>query len=259
MILQPDPTIGIRVKELASELKIAWMPGVSPIMDEKGSLLQPMVTLGTKYQADLANNWLFDNYKKYWGSADIDASKLGYICLTITSNPILKTVYEYSNQGFKEKFPAAAEKRLRRTDCTQSDEPRQCRRGLQYCLRNHGGPPGDHRAGLSPRSSRTTPRAPPVPPEPSKSKTRCSSAPTAPTSSFPCSRRTASDKAWVAGIYYAQDIFCEPLVCGIIAMLDGRATPETLYPEWKGPRREIRQHPLRHTCRYEGYIPGVSR
>jgi hypothetical protein len=40
---------------------------------------------------------------------------------------------------------------------------------------------------------------------------------------------------WVSTVYYAQSIFAEPIVCGLIAMLDGRATPEKLWPEWKAP------------------------
>ena len=107
MILQPDATIGMRVDELADELGIAWMPGVTPIVDEDNNLLQPMVTLGTKYQADLANDYLIENYKTYWGDVEIDPSTLGYMCLTIASNPILKTVYDYSLAALRRPIPAS--------------------------------------------------------------------------------------------------------------------------------------------------------
>jgi len=233
MILQPDATIGMRVKELATELGIAWMPGVTPIMDEEGNLLQPMVTLGTKYQADLANNWLFDNYKKYWGDIELDESTLGYLCLTITTNPILNTVYEYSNAGFKEKFPGAANN-VFDGDCVNQTNPVSADAGYNVtsaimaahpeithwfvtsCLEDYSQGAARAAGDLSIEDKVLI----------------CSNGANI---LIPLFEANAEDKAWVAGVYYAQDIFCEPLVCGIIAMLDGRATPETLYPEWKAP------------------------
>ena len=75
---------------------------------------------------------------------------------------------------------------------------------------------------------------------------------------IPLFESDSAGSSWVAGIYYAQDIFCEPLVCGVIAMLDGRATPETLYPEWKAPGRDLRQHPVRDEGRHKGHLSGLS-
>jgi ABC-type sugar transport system substrate-binding protein len=229
MVLQPDATIGIRVKELATELNIAWMPGVAPIVDENGKLLQPMVTLGTKYQADLANNWLFDNYKTYWGDIELDQSTLGYICLTITSNPLLKTVYDFSNEGFKLKYPEA---NVFDGDCINFGVSADA--GYQVASAIMAAHPEiehwfitttleDFAQGAS-RAAGSLSIEDKV--------LICSNGANI---LIPMFQKDSEDKAWVAGVYYAQAIFCEPLVCGIIATLDGRATPETLYSEWKAP------------------------
>jgi ABC-type sugar transport system substrate-binding protein len=233
MILQPDATIGMRVKELATELKIAWMPGVSPIMDENNNLLQPMVTLGTKYQADMANNWLFDNYKTYWGDIELNPKTVGYICLTITANPILKIVYDYSNSGFKEKFPEAANN-VFDGDCINQTNPVSADAGYNVASAIMAAHPEIEHWFITS-----------VLEDYSQGASRAAGALNIEDKVLICSNGAnilipmleadSADKSWVAGIYYAQEIFCEPLVCGIIAMLDGRATPETLYPEWKAP------------------------
>ena len=233
MVLQPDATIGMRVKELATELGVAWMPGVSPIMDEQGNLLQPMVTLGTKYQADMANDWLFDNYKTYWGNEDINPATLGYICLGLSANPILKMVSDYSYEGFKAKYPAAANNAFD-GDCINQTNPVSADAGYQLTSATMAAHPEIEHWFI------TT-----VLEDYAQGAARAASALNIENKVLICSnganilipmfKESSEDKSWVAGIYYAQEIFCEPCVCGIIAMLDGRATPESLYPEWKAP------------------------
>jgi hypothetical protein len=49
---------------------------------------------------------------------------------------------------------------------------------------------------------------------------------------------------WVSGVYYAQAIFAEPLVCGLIAILDGRATPETLWGPYIKPGETYPVYPV---------------
>ncbi len=36
---------------------------------------------------------------------------------------------------------------------------------------------------------------------------------------------------WISAYYTAQMIYCEGIICGLIALIDGRATPETLWAE----------------------------
>jgi hypothetical protein len=127
MVLQPDATIGMRVKELATELGIAWMPGVTPIMDENNNLLQPMVTLGTKYQADLANNWLFDNYKTYWGDIELDPSPW-LLCMTSPA-PYPQNRLRLFKCGVQGKYPAASDHVLNGTASTPPNRSAG-RRGL---------------------------------------------------------------------------------------------------------------------------------
>jgi len=37
---------------------------------------------------------------------------------------------------------------------------------------------------------------------------------------------------WVAALHTFEMLYTEPMVCGLVAMIDGRATPETLWPDW---------------------------
>ncbi len=229
MILQPDATIGVRVDELADELGIAWMPGVTPIVDENNNLLQPMVTLGTKYQADLANDWLIDNYKTYWGDIELSGPTMGYMCLTIASNPILKMVYDYSVSGIEEAYPGvnvydgdcinfgvSADAGYQVVSATMAAHPEIEHWFITSALEDYSQGAAQAAAALNIEDKVLI----------------CSNGANI---LIPLFESNSNGKSWVAGIYYAQDIFCEPLVCGVIAMLDGRATPESLYPEWKAP------------------------
>lgn len=42
-----------------------------------------------------------------------------------------------------------------------------------------------------------------------------------------------SQDAWKSAIYLPQTIFTEPVICALYAYMNGDATPETIFPEWK--------------------------
>ena len=229
MILQPDAPIGQRVDELADELGVSWMPGVTPIVDEDGNQLQPMVTLGTKYQADLANDFLVDNYKTYWGDVELDPATMGYICLTFGANSLLKAVYDYSNTSIQETYPGinifdgdcinfgiSTDAGYQVVSATMAAHPEIEHWFITSVLEDYAQGAAQAASSLNIEDKVLI----------------CSNGANI---LIPLFQQDAESKSWVAGIYYAQDIFCEPLVCGVIAMLDGRATPESLYPEWKAP------------------------
>ncbi len=43
------------------------------------------------------------------------------------------------------------------------------------------------------------------------------------------------DGCWVSAIYTAQMIYTEGIICGLVAFIDGRATPETLWSSFINP------------------------
>jgi hypothetical protein len=230
MAIMPNMSVGTRVNELAAELKVAWMPAIMPMIDEKGSLICPQVTLGTKYQADLETDWLDNNYKTYWG--DIDTSKLGYLCLTYSVVPQLKIISDYSDARFKELYP----------------------NNTQYCFDgdcvNYGIPNADAGYNATAAIMAAHPEveywfittvleefavgAARAVETAGKEKTALiiSNGGNACIANW---QQGMYSDTWVACVYFAESIFTEPIVCGIVAMLDGRATPESLWPEWKAP------------------------
>ncbi len=46
------------------------------------------------------------------------------------------------------------------------------------------------------------------------------------------------DSCWKASIYNNENIYVEPVFCGLYAMMSGMATPETLWPDCKSPGSE---------------------
>ena len=230
MMIEPDMSIGERVKEVAAELNIAWMPAIMPIMDENGNLAYPQVTLGTKYQADLETDWLANNYKTYWG--DIDTSKLGYICLSFNGVSQLKIIYDYSNARFKELYPNNAQY-VFNGDTTSYGIP-NADAGYNVVSAVVAAHPEVEHWFITTCLEDVAIGAARAVDALGKSKNTLIISNGGEACLANWKEGVYSD-SWVACVYFAEPIFAEPMVCGIVAMLDGRATPETLWPEWKAP------------------------
>jgi ABC-type sugar transport system substrate-binding protein len=102
-IIMPDPTISVRIKEVLDEANKPYVALLNSMRDEKGTLLAPCVTLDNASSGAATVQWLFDNYKTYWG--DIDTSKLGIINFTFSAAVELNMRYDAAEAKFKELFP----------------------------------------------------------------------------------------------------------------------------------------------------------
>ena len=232
MVLNPDASYADRVKQAAEEYGITWLPGFVPLLDMNGDPIWPQESLGIKYQADLMIDWLSANYQTYLG--DIDRSKIGLISTSQYVVPVLKLVSDFCISNFQEAFPEAANNAFEVDTVNFGFDANGGYDAVAPFLAAHpeieywfvvgsiedvvqGACRAIDAAGL-----------------------------TATTVAISCGANLLMD-SWLsgtdtgcykAGVYYSMEIYAEPLVCGIIAMLDGRATPETLWPEWKDPNQE---------------------
>ena len=232
MVLNPDATYIDRVKIAAAELGICWLPGFVPLLDENGDPMCAQESLGVKYQADLMMDWLHDVYSFYLG--DIDTSKLGLISTSQSVVPVLKAVSDFCIQIFQERYPEAAGNAYEVDTVAFGFDANGGYDATAPFLAAHpeveywfvvgsiedvvqGACRAIDAAGLTDKTVAIS----------------CAA------NLLMASWKSGTDTGcYKAGVYYSMEIYMEPIVCGVIAMLDGRATQETLWPEWKDPNQQ---------------------
>ena len=232
MVLNPDATYIDRVKVAAEEHKINWLPGFVPLLDENGNPMCAQESLGVKYQADLMMDWLHDVYRDYLG--DIDTSKLGLISTSQSVVPVLKAVSDFCIQIFQERYPEAAANAFEVDTVAFGFDANAGYNSAAPFIAAHpeveywfvvgsiedvvqGACRAIDAAGLTDKTVAIS----------------CAA------NLLMASWKSGTDTGcYKAGVYYSMEIYMEPIVCGVIAMLDGRATQETLWPEWKDPNQQ---------------------
>ncbi len=73
-----------RINEVLAESGIPYIGLFNSVKDESGSELIPCVGLDDIAAGATTLQWLYDNYKTYWG--DVDESKIGLLNITTTVN-----------------------------------------------------------------------------------------------------------------------------------------------------------------------------
>ena len=102
-IIVIDPTAKDRIKEVLDETKIPYIAMLNSVRDDSGSAIVPCVGLEGQEAGAKTLEWLYNNYKTYWG--DIDASKIGLLNFNFSPNVDFNDRYEGSLAKFKELLP----------------------------------------------------------------------------------------------------------------------------------------------------------
>jgi ABC-type sugar transport system substrate-binding protein len=108
LIVGTDESITERVLEVGKELNIPFVAESTPFRDENGNCIWPSVAQDQYNNGADCVQWLADNYKNYW-TAPIDESTLGLIVLDFT---VVQGIHERepgAHDRFAELFPAAAD------------------------------------------------------------------------------------------------------------------------------------------------------
>ncbi len=98
-----DPTASDRIVEVLDEIGLPYIAFLNTVKDEDGHAIVPCVALDGYASGQMEIQWLYDNYKTYWG--DIDTSKIGLIDITWSANTEFEDRYNGALNKFKELFP----------------------------------------------------------------------------------------------------------------------------------------------------------
>jgi ABC-type sugar transport system substrate-binding protein len=102
-ITNPDPATSERIVEVLNETGVPYMILLNSVRDASGSSILPCATLDGFAAGESEVQWLYDNYKTYWG--DIDTADIGLISINWSPNVDLATRHEGSLAKFNELLP----------------------------------------------------------------------------------------------------------------------------------------------------------
>ncbi len=102
-VIEPYADIAWRIYETAEELGVPYTCTVNAIYNEQGQNVVPVVVLDQYKNGQTQVNWISEHYKDYWG--EIDTSKIAAMFLKFTSNADLVTRSQGAIDRFKELYP----------------------------------------------------------------------------------------------------------------------------------------------------------
>ena len=231
-ILDFNPEATERCYELCQELGVNWISGVNPVVvDDKQ--LWPGVTLDSFSMGQLMSQWLYDNYSSYWG--DVDINDIGMIVCD-NSGPIdLHLRCLGSEDRFRELFPDTYATNMFNADMAGLDFAPQSGYDRFTAIKS-ANPQIKYWLVTSVADLYAL------------GVVRAAEALGAENETLIlCADGYSLISEWESGYngdcftgaaYIAPVYHTEPIVCGLIAMIDGRVTPENLWPEWKAPGQD---------------------
>jgi ABC-type sugar transport system substrate-binding protein len=227
--VDPDVTVSQRTAELAEDLGIPIFPVLVPMRGNDGKLLAPGLNLDSIMIGGLQTQWLIDNYKTYWG--EVDPAEIGYLFLYFGANQNLIDNMVGARDRFRDVWPETFDANYFDGDCLAlgvsieagfdftssifTANPDVKYWFVSSCLEDYA--QGAARAA-----------------EDLDMENRVLILSNGANTLIP-DWQGGYDGCWVAALHYANEVFTEPIACGLVALADGRANPEDLWPEYKAP------------------------
>ena len=225
-VIEPDVTIFPRIVEVMDELKIPFIFTINSYRDDNGSNLIPTIVLNQYKNGNTQAQWFYDNYKTYWPNAD--PSDIVLLTLEFSTNSDLGDRIDGVKDKFQELFPGSkiivgdiAGQPLNETSgFDKASAILSANPNIKYwlidgCVENFG--MGAARAtetlGITDKTLIVTSGANVLPKE----------------------WDAGYNGNWVASYAVYNYNYIVPALSGLMALIDGRATQETLWAEIKEP------------------------
>ena len=232
-VLDFDPAFTERCFEICQDLGINWISGVNPVLID-GKLMWPGVTIDSLTMGHTMSQWLFDNYKNYWG--DVNLSEVG---IMICDNPGATDLHRRalgSEEKFNELLPEIAGTNMFMIDMGGMDT----QVGYdKFTAIKSGNPQFNYwlvTSVVDLYAQGVVRAAEDLGVEDSTLVLCCDG-------NMILSEWGSgySGTTWVGAIHVAPVYHSEPIICGLVAMIDGRATPQTLWADLKAPGADFAQ------------------
>jgi len=221
-IIVIDATAKERIVQVLDETGLPYIAYLNSVRDENGSELVPVVALEGVQAGQTIVQWMYDNYKTYWG--EIDESKIGMLNFNYSPNTDFNDRYEGAKSKFLELLPGNAHLMFDAdgvsgglneqtgydlTTATLSAHPEVGYWFIPCCLEQYaqGAARAVETLGMEDRVMIVDISGDILPREWDSGYEGC----------------------WVASYAVPALVYAVPAVCGLISLLDGTSTPETLW------------------------------
>ena len=102
-IIVIDATANVRIKEVLDETGLPYIAILNSVRDDQGREIVPLIGMEGFTIGHMMVQWLFDNYRNYWG--DIDTSKIGMLNYTFSPNRDFHERHLGNIEKFEELLP----------------------------------------------------------------------------------------------------------------------------------------------------------
>jgi ABC-type sugar transport system substrate-binding protein len=212
-----------RLLEVYTEVGIPFISLFNSVMNDQKQEIVPVVMMNHKLNGQKQLEFLAENYKQYWG--DVDQKDIGLLAMNFSLNADLQARVDGGVGKFEELFPgnpvfindAVSGKMDAQTAYDLSSSTISANPEVKYwfvisCVE-------DMSIGVA-RASESLGRKDSILITGSGS------------SVLPKEWDAGYEGNWVANFAVSNYQYAVPVLCGLIAIIDGRATAETLWPEF---------------------------
>jgi ABC-type sugar transport system substrate-binding protein len=225
-IMVIDAVTAPRIKEVLDETKIPYIAWCNSVRDESGSEVIPCVGLDQKAASTTTVQWLFDNYKTYWG--EIDPSQIALLNSNASTNVDLNDRAVAAEETFKKLIPNNAgifnmdmvADFTQDTAFNQSSAIFSGHPDIKYWfstntveMYSQGVARAVETLGIDKKVLITDVGSDLL------------------TSEWD----TNYDGCWKSCLAISNYLYAAPALCGLVAMMDGKATPDTLWADMRAP------------------------
>jgi ABC-type sugar transport system substrate-binding protein len=219
-----DPNINDRAYELLEELGVPYLSLFNAVTDANGAEIVPVVMMNQYLNGYMQVQYMYEHYMEYWG--EIDTSKIALLVMAFSLNPDLETRSQGAQDYFKEVLPdnpifigdTASGSLNMQTSYDESAAIISANPDIEYwfcaCVVE------DLAMGVARVAE-------------DHGKTDCLLATGSGSSVLPGEWDAGYEGCWIGNFAVSNYQYAVPALCGLIAMIDGRATAETLWPEYK--------------------------
>jgi len=238
-LLDPDAVVAVRTMEAAEDLGIPFLPVLVPFMNNEGThRIAPGVNLDGYNLGARQTDWLVENYGAYW--ADVKPEEIGYLFLFASFNENLIFNMQGARDRFKEVWPDTfaanffegdmlayevnAEAGMEFTSAFITSHPEVKYWFISTCLEDYAQGAARAVEDLGKEDNVLI----------------LSNG----VNTLMQDWANGYEGCWVSGVYYAQSMFAEPLICGLIALIEERATFDNLWGDYKPAGEQYSVYPI---------------
>lgn len=224
LLIDPDSTIYSRCADVLNELKMPWMGCMAPALDADGKLIHPNVGFDNYAFGSDMFQWCIDYAKTNW--ADATAQNTGAMFIGYSVVPVLELRHQGAYDSWvKNGYPESSFYFLdgvtglmdAATGYDLSSATMAAHPDLKYWV--GCGFFDDYTDGIARAAD-------------SAGKTDQVVCSTAGGTGLINHWDAGEESAWRSAIFTDQRLYAEPIFNGLYAMITGKATAETLWPEW---------------------------